>query len=551
MKSLLQKACISLALLALAALPLPRLVAQSAAEPSIVVSIATLEEQMNDLTYFAEAAGMKPMMMMAKAQIDGFTRGIDKTKPAGVMMYFNADSPEPKTVFFLPIAKLDDVLDNLAQMVELDEDAKPMRMSANGQDFFMQQSGSYGFISDDASMLENLPSNPATLVGDLPGKYNVGARIYAQRIPQELRDQMISMIEQGYQESLDQMGDDFNAELQQQNFDMQMAQMKSMINETEELVLGFSIDKEKKNLHFDMQMIGQEGSVVAKTADTYRSAKPSRFGGFLMDGAAFTANVCSSIAKEDIERSSTMLEGLHDQCMDSIDENEEMSEDEKQLAEKLAEQVFDVVKATLAGGSMDAGACMSMDESAANLVAGFHCVDAPKLESALREIAKEAEKRAPGQFEMTLDAEKKFGAQFHKFVVPVPDEQAQQMFGEKATIYVGIGSDVVYLAMGSNPMELLEKAVKGGEASSAGTAMDMNIYLAPILRKAAQMQGEANMQAMAEKLSETKRDRVRVSSSAIDRGVSFSIELQDGILELIGVAAQQMGGMMGGPGADF
>ncbi|MFN9749751.1 MAG: hypothetical protein ACK57U_00020, partial [Planctomycetota bacterium] len=260
---------------------------------------------------------------------------------------------------------------------------------------------------------------------------------------------------------------------------------------------------------------------------------------------------CSSIAKEDIERSAATLEQLHEQCIEGIDENEDMSDDEKELAEKLAEQVFDVVKATIAGGSMDAGACMVMDDSSANLAAGFHCVDAPKLESALREIAKEAEKRAAGQFEMELDAEKKFGAQFHKFVIPVPDEQAQQMFGEKATIYVGIGSDVVYLAMGSNPMELLEKAVKGGEAAQAGTVMDMNLYLAPVLRKAAQMQGEANMQAMADKLAETKRDRVRVSSSAIDRGVSFTLEMQDGILELIGLAAQQMGGMMGGPGADF
>jgi hypothetical protein len=271
-KSLLQKTCCTLAMLALAtvlnfvALPLPRLAAQSAAEPSIVISLATMEEQMNDLSYFAEAAGMKPMMMMAKAQIDGFTRGIDKTKPAGAMMFFSPDSPEPKTVFFLPISRLDDVLDNLAQMVELDEDVEPMRMSANGQDFYLQQSGSYAFISDQSDLLKNLPSNPATLVGDLPGKYNIGARIYAQRIPQELRDQMIAMIEQGYEESLEQMGDDLGAELQQKNFEMQMAQVKSMMNETEELVLGFSIDQEKKNLHLDMQMVGEEGSVVAKAA---------------------------------------------------------------------------------------------------------------------------------------------------------------------------------------------------------------------------------------------------------------------------------------------
>jgi ribosomal protein L18E len=81
--------------------------------------------------------------------------------------------------------------------------------------------------------------------------------------------------------------------------------------------------------------------------------------------------------------------------------------------------------------------------------------------------------------------------------------------------------------------------------------MSMSMHLAPILRKAAQMQNEQNMQAMADKLAESKRDRVRVNMSGIERGVTFTLEIQDGILELIGLAAQQMGGMMGGPGADF
>jgi nitrogen regulatory protein PII-like uncharacterized protein len=548
-KSLLQKACFSLVMLALAVMPLSRLAAQSAAEPAIVVSIATLEEQMNDLTYFAEAAGMKPMMMMAKAQLDGFTRGIDRTKPAGAMMFFDADSPMPKTVFFMPISKMDDVLDNLAQMVDLDEDAEPMRMSANGQDFYLQQSGSYAFISDQTELLKNLPSNPATLVGNLPEKFNIGARIFPKRVPQELRDMMMGLIEQGAQQGVE--GDGIGSELQQQNLEMQMAQMKSMINETEELELGFSIDKAKQNLHFDVQMVGDSGSTLAKGAEAYLSAKTSRFSGFLVDNSAVTANVRVNYSKEDIENATTQFKDLHEKCMAAIENNEDMSEDERQLAEKLAEQVFDVIEATVKSGQIDGGMCMVMDDSSANIAAGFQCVDASKLESVVKDLVAEAEKRAPGQFEVKLNAMKKFGANFHKFVVPVPDEEAQKMFGEKATLYLGVGSDVVYIGLGTEPMELLEKAISGGDSDKAGNGMSMSMHLAPILRKAAQMQNEQNMQAMADKLAESKRDRVRVNMSGIERGVTFTLEIQDGILELIGLAAQQMGGMMGGPGADF
>ena len=140
---------------------------------------------------------------------------------------------------------------------------------------------------------------------------------------------------------------------------------------------------------------------------------------------------------------------------------------------------------------------------------------------------------------------------FRSFVFDVPEEEAKKMFGEKTTVYLGVGPDVVYIALGTEPLQLLEKAVSGGDSDKGGNGMLMTMNLAPILRKAAQMQDEPNMQAMADKLAETKRDQIRVQMSGIERGVSFSLEMQDGILELIGLAAQQMGGMMGGPGAEI
>lgn len=553
MNALMKKCCWGWVMLALALAPAQALWAQSAAQPSIVISIASLDEQMADLTYFAEAAGVKPMVMMAKAQIDGFTKGIDRTKPAGAMMFFEGGSPEPKTVFFVPISKLDDVLDNLANFAELDEDSDPMRLNANGRDFFIKHTGGYAFVSDQEGLLSNLPSRPDALVGDLPSRFNFGARLHPQRIPQELRDQIVGMIEQGYQQSLDQMGEDFSADLQRRNFEMQMAQIKSMINETEELVLGFSIDQKDKNLHFDAQMVGQSGSVIAKAADNYKNAKPSRFQGFLLDGAAFTANASSTLSAEDVAQASEMLEGYRKELMNAIDEDEAMEEDERQFVEEMVGSLFDVLGATMEAGSMDMGAAIVVDDSSANLAIGMMCSETSKLEEALRKAARMAQEKAGDKVQVQLDAEKKFGANFHKVVIPIPEheEEPRKLIGDAATICIGIGPDVVYFGAGSGPMPLLEKAIRNDSQSGQNAPMDMNVFLAPILRKVAQMQGEENVQAMADKLAESKRDRIRFSAGGIERGVTFRMEIQDGILELIGVAAQQMGGMMGGGGADF
>ena len=557
-RSFFKNAIFSLAVVAAALLNGSWLSAQNADEPAVIVSIAKLEEQLKDVVYFAEAAGMKPMAMMAKAQIEGFTKGLDQTKPAGALLYFTEGNPQPKAVVFLPIKDLDDILNGLANFgVDLDEDQDPMVLNASGMELFLKQSGGYGFVSEDKELLANLPSKPEEILGDLPKNYNFSARLYAQRIPQELRDQALEMIEQGYLQQLEEMGEDIGSELQKKNFEMQMVQIKSMVNETEELILGFSIDQEGKNLHFDGRMVGLDGSIIARSSQMYANAKPSQFKGFLMDGAAFNANMSGEIHEEEIAQYKQMIAQLKEQAMKEIDGSEgEGSDADKELGKKVIGDIIDVLEETIEAGVIDMGAVAMVDDESMNAAFGFRCASTEKLESALRELAKKAEEEAGDKVEIKMDAEKKFGARFHKVVIPVPEdeEEARKLFGEEATIYVGIANDVVYVAGGNSPMELLEKAVNGkGSSKDADAPMQYNVFLGPILRKVAQMQDEEVVQQMADKLTASGRDRIRFSANGVDNGVQMRVEIQDGILEIISIAAQQMGGMMGGGGrgSDF
>jgi len=55
--------------------------AQSAAEPAIVVSISSIKEQIKDVSYLVEASGFGQMKFFVKSQMKHFTRGLAAVIP--------------------------------------------------------------------------------------------------------------------------------------------------------------------------------------------------------------------------------------------------------------------------------------------------------------------------------------------------------------------------------------------------------------------------------------------------------------------------------------
>ena len=105
--------------------------------------------------------------------------------------------------------------------------------------------------------------------------------------------------------------------------------------------------------------------------------------------------------------------------------------------------------------------------------------------------------------------------------------------GDQITISVGIGTKEAYFGFGSNPVQWLKKAIDG--KSETTNMMQYNLNVAPIMDFAASMEGDPNVEAMAEALKEAGNDRVQMTSNLIENGVKIQFEMQDGILGLIKV----------------
>ncbi len=537
------------------AAPLAQSHAQSAPEPAVVISVANFTQQMGDIDYLVEAAGFAQMKFMAQTMVKQYTKGINPDSPAGIMMYFNEDSEEPDFLGFVAVSNLDDLLDTISGLAEVDEGEDFTTIITDDEtELLIKEVDGHAFFSNKESMFEKLPENPAGLLGDLPEKYNLAARVFGQRIPQNLRDTALNTIRDSYEQQLEQLeeSEPVQAELQRKNFEMQMKQFGTWINETDNLVFGMCADKATKSLYMDVEITALNASNLAKRMAASAAAGKSMFTGFLMDGAAFTQNTCVKMLPEEAEEYSRMMDQLRDTVLDGLETDGDLAEDEIEVAENALDKLIVVVKETMAEGHLDSGAVLMLEDGEINFAAGARLADPKKLEDAAKELIAFAESKMGDEIQVQLNSGSHQDVTFHQILIQVPDdeEEMRDVLGDQVTLILGIGSKAAYLGVGSNPLETLKKSMDG-ESTAPQEVLQYNIHLTPILKFIAGVNGEPSLEAMAEAMEANGQDRMRMTSKLIEDGMAMRFEMQDGILSLIKAGFESMQGGFPGNDSDF
>ena len=547
MRNFCLSALATVALCTTALLPASQVYGQSAPEPAVVVSLAPMGEQMNDIKYLVKASGFGNMNFLIQSQIKHFTAGIDRKRPSGAMLFFEGEDPQPKWLAFVAIEDVESLLDRIADFADVDEgDDYTTITPSDGQELLLKQVDDYLYVADNEEMFQMIPAAPQTVLGDLPTQYNLSARLFGQRIPEALRQKGIALIMEGYERQMEELGEDREELLD----DGQMAQIKSFVNDTEEILIGFNADKETGLLSSRMIVRGTAGSELAKRCNAMKDMPKSRFAGFINPEAAFNANVIAKIIEEDIESYGGMLDQLRDQAVGEIDADGELSDEEITKLEGITEDLIAVLKETIASGELDGGAVMQMQKGSMNFASGFKISDPQKLEKSVKSLIEMAQEKANTVLDVKFNSGNYDDVTFHTVDVAIPDdeEEAQKVFGDSVTAIIGIGKETAYLAFGKDPLTTLTSSIEKSKTAEQPKELNQyNLYLSPILRFASGVTSEPALVEMAETLEESGKDRISMFSNVIENGIDSRAEMQDGILALIsaGVKAAQAGAFQG------
>jgi len=522
-----------------------------------VIAVNSYDELVADIGFAGSLADRPETGQMIDGMIALFTQGkglagVDKSKPWGVVVQTDGEKLRP--IGCLPVTNLDEVL-SLTQPfgVQVEENSEGIKVISmpNQRTLYAKAKGGWAFLSLSTESLACAPSDPASLLTKLVAEYDVAARISVPNAPEMYKQQAIAAMQAGLKQGLEQQEgeDDAKFEARRQLAEAQMKQIVEMIQEIDEVTMGWALDAKEQRAFADFSYTFLPDSKMAKQMNSYGQPQ-TNFAGFYQSDAALTMSAASKtdpeLIKNDIEQIRAGIQTMRQQAMKALDEETEFPDDATRDAVKAAMNDFiDALQSTIETGQMDGAAALQLHPEKMTLVAGMLVKDPSKIEGALKKLAAAAEKDPdfPG---VQWNAATHGNVNFHTIKVPVPDTDAntRRLLGEELNVAIGIGSDAVYVAMGPDYLEAVNQAIDASktDANKAVPPFEVSASLGQIMAMAAAYEENADQKQLAQSIADMLqgeaqgRDHLRMVGKFIPNGLRYRFEAEEGVLRANGKA---------------
>lgn len=503
-------------------------------KPALVLAIASPQELVNDAEFVMNSIGTSEFVPIVKAMAGGVMPFLDATQPIGVTVSIDPNGGQSGFAF-LPIKELDAVMKVIPNAPPLQDVGNGVKkLSANGQEVFLRSQGSFVFLAQRAEMLANVPANPVTMLGGLEKQFNVAVQVNVQAIPEQLRQMVISQVEEAAKRAAAEQGGD-NPELRRQVTEQSVKNLRDLMRDAEQFVIGLQIDQQQRVVHLDGVVTAKQGSEMAEQMRA-NSANATQFGGFDVNGAAAVAHVSSKVGQKQLAQLDNMLALASTQIAKQIENDGNLPTPQAKAAIKgLVEQLLKVVRDTARSGKLDGGGVLMMGAGQPVQVAlGGFVAEGAEVDAMFRklvDLAKNEPQFPPVQFEAATHRDVKI----HTLTIPVKDAEAQRVLGPTAQVALGTGPKSFYFAFGGDGVSLIKQVMDGSTQPKPTPPAVVRVALTPILQFVSSQ--DANQQVAKVLSALTKNpglDHIIVSSTAASNTLTYRLELEYGVLAAIG-----------------
>jgi len=540
------------------------LVAQSElskdAKPLVAVSFSGYDQFFADLELIGKLSDNPDLAKGLEAMLKLFTRsrgleGLDKARPWGAVL--QTDGQNHGAHGFIPVTDLKKLLAVLEPFIGKAKDVGDgvFKIKTKKKPLFIQQKGDWAFFADSADLLRYAPVDPLALVGQLKQHYDLAVRFYVSNAPSQVREEFIAKAKENVKRDLQRKpGENDQEYAVRKTVGERMGRtVLAMAKELDEVTIGWALDHEAEKTYLDVTMTAVEGTGLARQFAQMGKTR-SNFGGFHLPDAAVTGSWTgrTSVSQEDVAGIATIFDAVRTKAFSDI-ERQGKPEQETKLGKQLVGDVLDVVQQTLASGSVDGGMAAMLDPDAVTLLAGGYVADPARLDKAAKVLVDVARQQEPASADwVKLDADQFRDVRFHTVSIPIPPDaddrdKVVRLIGEKLEAVVGFGERSIYVAAGRDALKTLKRAIEQSVQQSNRTVppVRLSVALGPLAKFVAEV-GEEKDRPKAAKAAEVLskmagKDHVILVASPMDRGVRVRMELEEGILKLIGAMGTKKG----------
>ncbi len=319
-----------------------------------------------------------------------------------------------------------------------------------------------------------------------------------------------------------------------------------MIDDLDYLLLGWNIDTKKKNTCLDLEITAQRGTKLANRLAQFKSGKTD-FAALWLPNAALSASSISTLTDVQAAQISGALADLRKSAAKHL-AKQSFSAVEVKSASRFLDNLLDVLQKTVKNKQTDAALSLVLDSTAATLLAGATVADGPKLDQSLRQLADDlqtTEKTAP---RVKASSQLYHGIHLYTLSLPTPCHELIPLVGKVLDVVVGITGNKLLVAAGRDALPSFKKAFDQLPSMPGKDVPPLRIRLAvpAIARAVAAVSKKMEIKAVAAMLagfgvSAGSQNHVALTVTPISGGVRARLEVEEGLLKVLGSLGQLMG----------
>ncbi len=521
--------------------------------PLVVLNAASLQRLRDNAGLMfetAERADMTDRVDQWTAETLKETKGIDRTRPFGMMLYLNTESLiRPIGISYLPVTNLEDALQTLAYGTGT---IVPIEGKANRHEIVYTDNfkirtlyqGNYLFVvgpdGNDTTLDFNFPE-PEKLVTRLTAQYDIAISCLIKSIPpgmkllalQAFKSQAIADLQQRDDEPVSVY------RLRRANGEGWVELLDKVINQGEEFTIGGRIDLEKKIANIDIEIAGSKDSKLAKLFQNM-AGKRTYFGNLVANPSTFTMSVSWLLDEQQRKLFITYFEAAQRDLAKSA------VQDAAADLGKIVDPIFKTLMTTADVGHLDAIAQLTGTEQGGFvLLGGVKLATSRNLPTQIEQLLTYVKENPNGNElmeKLELSAEVIDSFPVHRLPIDPPDKTGQRMFGESAQLYLYASPQAVWLAFGGETaLDSLKQGINA-VALPQGAKPGRNRVPFQFVTHAKNWLSVSDTEnPAAEPFNERARASFEADNDAMtleirptDRGVRIRLEFEGGYLGLMG-----------------
>ncbi len=463
--------------------------------PLAIVSVAGFERWMSNVDYLFGTVEREELSDYVGGKLANVNdlKGFDKDKPFGLLIFLRPGLlPQPYPVMFAPVKNLSDVIGTLTggpvKVKKLDD--THYDLVGDRETFHARLAGEYAWIATQADQLDYEFPDPLTVTKRLADRYDIAIELNLTQVPEGMKHIFLDFLRASTETAIQQRDGEPNTAYQMRRLNAldTLDWLDKLLLQGERLTFGLKVDPKSKYATIELDVQAKQDSAFAKALQDV-AARPSYFSNVVEDDVPLTFSMSAMMtpqnqkrfadffeeAEQDVaEQLANVLEGKKPNEAKKPDnaapppadapkstglpKSKRGSSGKVQKAKvpvpPALHDVFESLRATAKTGHVDFFAQFIADSKSNGapqftLIGGAKIADGTKFAGGATEILRQLKDR-PGMARMDFGIDTHAGVTFHRIAGGGLDTDpgAQETFGAKPAVYVGLGSQAVWFALG-------------------------------------------------------------------------------------------------------